>query len=147
MSWPALDKGTLLQPSAASTRESENSCSRLWLFRLPTSNGNSVRFNWPQETECTDIFFFFLFLRHKTKIMTLDTMPLKWNLFSLRKLYEIEKSTNYMKAISAGWVDQLWTRRLCSSHQELLKGKVKTASQGCGFSDYQHCWRVAWEYC
>ena len=30
MSWPALDKGNLLQPSSASTRESENSWPKLW---------------------------------------------------------------------------------------------------------------------
>ena len=31
MSWPALNKGNLLQPSSASTRESENSWQGLWL--------------------------------------------------------------------------------------------------------------------
>ena len=31
MSWPALDKGNLLQQSSASTRESENCWPRLWL--------------------------------------------------------------------------------------------------------------------
>ena len=34
MSWPALDKGNLLQPSSASTRESENSWPGLWLSCL-----------------------------------------------------------------------------------------------------------------
>ena len=34
MSWPALDKENLLQPSLASTRESENSWPGLWLLCL-----------------------------------------------------------------------------------------------------------------
>ena len=72
-------------------------------------------------------------------------MPLKWKLFSLRKLFEIGKFKIYMKAITAGSVDQLWTKGLCSSHQELLPGKVKTADQGCGFSDYQHQMVPVWD--
>ena len=40
MSWPALDKGNLLKPSSASTRESENSWPGLWLLCLRR------RLNW-----------------------------------------------------------------------------------------------------
>ena len=46
---------------------------------------------------------------------------------------EIEPFKSYTKATTAGRVDQLWTKRNCSSHPLPLLGKVKTADQGCGF--------------
>ena len=34
---------------------------------------------------------------------------------ALSKLHAIEPFKSYMEATSAGWVDQLWTKRICSS--------------------------------
>ena len=47
---------------------------------------------------------------------------LNWKLFPLSKLHKIEPCTSYMEATTAGWVDQLWTKEICSSHPQPLLG-------------------------
>ena len=46
---------------------------------------------------------------------------------------EVLKNKKIPACTTDGWVDQLWTKGICSSHPWPLLGKVKTAGQGCGF--------------
>ena len=59
-------------------------------------------------------------------------MPPNWKLLPLSKLHDIESLKRYLEGTTTGRVDQLWTKKECSSHTEFLLGKVQTACQGCG---------------
>ena len=56
---------------------------------------------------------------------------------NLRLLQEQVFRADNLKALgmeaTPGWVDQLWTKGICSSHPQPLLGKVKTAGRGCDF--------------